>query len=55
MNKQNVADPSPERTISLVIKSQNEASMNIAKLERILIEAGTQKIKETRAKLSARG
>ena len=50
-----LADPSPERTISLVIKSQNEASMNIAKLERILIEAGTQKIKETRAKLSARG
>ena len=50
-----LADPCPERTISLVMKSQNAATMDTAKLEQVLIDAGTQKTTETRAKLSARG
>lgn len=50
-----LANPCPDRTISLVMKSQNVATMNTAKLEQVLMKAGEQKTAETRTKLSTRG
>lgn len=49
-----LADPCPDRTISLVMKSQNAATLDTAQLEQVLRQAGTQKTDETRAKLAAR-
>lgn len=46
-----LADPCPERTISLVCKTQNLASMNIEELRNALIEAGVEKTKQTRNQL----
>ncbi len=50
-----LADPCPDRTISLVMKSQNSASLDTAKLEQVLKDEGKQKTTETRNKLAARG
>lgn len=49
-----LAEPSPERTISLVMESKNAATLDTSRLEQALTDAGTQKTSETRAKLSAR-
>jgi LysR family hydrogen peroxide-inducible transcriptional activator len=49
-----LAEPSPDRTISMVMTAQNHATMDTAMLEQVLKNAGTQKTTETRAKLSAR-
>jgi LysR family hydrogen peroxide-inducible transcriptional activator len=49
-----LAEPSPDRTISMVMTAQNDATMDTAMLEQVLKNAGTQKTTETRAKLSAR-
>jgi len=49
-----LANPCPDRTISLVMKSQNAGTMNTVKLEQELMKAGEQKTTETRAKLSTR-
>lgn len=49
-----LAEPSPDRTVSLVMKTQNCATMDTAKLEQVLADAGTLKTTETRTKLIAR-
>ncbi len=49
-----LAEPCPDRTVSLVMKTQNCATMDTAKLEQVLADAGTQKTTETRTKLIAR-
>lgn len=49
-----LAEPCPDRTISLVMKSQNTATLDTAKLEQVLRDAGIQKTAETRAKLAMR-
>ncbi len=49
-----LAEPSPDRTISLVIRTQNADTMDTTHLEQLLQQAGQQKTTETRTKLSAR-